>query len=477
MKLQKITSSGIEMVIGLMLMIIFFSTCKRHEDPVTQNPGDVANTVKINFSEILGRVTNNSVTMSILFDQQTELYCEYGTSTGSYNLHTTTVQATKDTPLEFDFTNLEANKQYFYRTRYRLSGATTAFQTGTEHTFQTQRPVGSSFTFAIEADPHMDTNSDSSAYALTLQNINAVKPDFLIDLGDIFMSEKLTLKTQAEITKRHVMYRPFFNMVCPSVPLFLALGNHEGELGWDPDVSVTGLRAMASNTRKLYFPNPIPNAFYSGNTKSEPNVGLRENYYAWQWGNALFIVLDPYWYTLSKPGWGWSLGADQYNWFKNTLTTSTAKYKFVFCHQIVGGNGNDARGGTEFVDLFEMGGYNLDGTWGFTTNRPGWSKPLHQLMVENKVNAFFHGHDHFYGKQEKDGIIYQEVPQPSNKNITNISATDYGYVNGLLLPGRGYLQVTVTESGVKVDYIKTYLPAEETAAHKNGEVANSYTLN
>jgi len=124
-----------------------------------------------------------------------------------------------------------------------------------------------------------------------------------------------------------------------------------------------------------------------------------------------------------------------------------------------------------------MGGKNLDGTLGFSTNRPGWSKPLHQLMVENKVNAFFHGHDHFYGKQEKDGIIYQEVPQPSNKNITNISATDYGYVNGLLLPGRGYLQVTVTESGVKVDYIKTYLPAEETAAHKNGEVANSYTLN
>jgi len=296
-------------------------------------------------------------------------------------------------------------------------------------------------------------------------------------LGDIFMSEKLTTKTQTEITKRHVIYRQFFNQVCHSVPLFLTLGNHEGELGWDPDLSVTGLRAMASNTRKLYFPNPVPNAFYSGNTKSEPVVGLRENYYAWQWGNALFIVLDPYWYTLSKPGWGWSLGADQYNWFKITLTSSTAKYKFVFCHQIVGGNGNDARGGTEFVDFFEMGGKNLDGTLGFSTNRPGWSKPLHQLMVENKVNAFFHGHDHFYGKQEKDGIIYQEVPQPSNKNITNISATDYGYVNGLFLAGRGYLQVTVTDAGVKVDYIKTYLPAEETAGHKNGEIANSYTMN
>jgi len=188
-------------------------------------------------------------------------------------------------------------------------------------------------------------------------------------------------------------------------------------------------------------------------------------------------VLDPYWYTVTKPGWGWTLGADQYNWFKSAITTSKAKYKFIFCHQIVGGNGNDARGGTEFVDFFEMGGKNLDGTTAFDTYRPGWGKPIHTLLKENKATIYFHGHDHFYGKQDKDGIVYQEVPQPSNKNITNISAADYGYVDGTLLPGRGFLLLTVSGSSVKVEYVKTYLPSEEKAGSKNGDIGATYTIN
>jgi hypothetical protein len=142
----------------------------------------------------------------------------------------------------------------------------------------------------------------------------------------------------------------------------------------------------------------------------------------------------------------------------------------------VGGNTKDARGGAEFVDLFEMGGNNNDGSWGWNTNRPTWEIPIHELMVKYKVNIFLHGHDHFFGKQEKDGIVYQVVPQPSNRNITNVQASEYGYVNGVFLPGRGFLQVTVSPESVKVDYIQAYLPSEENATRKNGEVAYSYTL-
>lgn len=123
-----------------------------------------------------------------------------------------------------------------------------------------------------------------------------------------------------------------------------------------------------------------------------------------------------------------------------------------------------------------MGGNNSDGTNGWSSFRSGWEKPIHQLMVENKVTVFFHGHDHFFGKQEKDEIIYQEVPQPSNRSLTNISATEYGYVNGVFLPGRGFLNVTVSAENVKVDYIRSYLPSEENVTRKNGELAYSYTL-
>jgi hypothetical protein len=429
-----------------------------------------------NYTEILGRPTNSSITTSILFDQKADVYWEYGTASGNYTNSTANFVAEKDIPLEIDLTGLITDKEYFYRTRFRPTGNTTPFLTGAEHSFHTQRAKGSTFTFAVEADPHLDTNSNPSSFALTLKNILLKKPDFLIDLGDIFMSEKQPVINQTVITDRHLLYRPYFNEVCSSVPLYLALGNHEGELGWLLNGTANSIPVMTSNTRKLYYPNPLPNVFYSGNTKEEPFVGLRENYYAWEWGDALFVVMDPFWYTVKKPDWGWTLGQEQYNWFKNVITTSQAKFKFVFCHNLLGGKGNDARGGSEYAGMFEMGGNNLDASWGFDSFRPYWEMPIHTLMVENNATIFFHGHDHFYGKQEKDGIVYQEVPQPSNKNITNISASQYGYVDGIFLPGRGYLMVTVSDASTKVEYISTYLPNEENATHKNTDVAHSYEI-
>jgi hypothetical protein len=459
-----------------LLTVVLVVACHKNEEPASQAPENVTVTDGKAFSEILGRPTNSTMTVNILFAQQAQVYWEYGTASGNYTAKTTTNSATKDIPLEVDFTNLAADTKYYHRTRYSTNGSAT-FVAGPEYSFHTPRSSGSTFTFAIEADPHLDDNSDTASYTLTLKNILSKSPDFLLDLGDTFFSEKQPAKTQAVVTARHLLLRSFFDNTCHSVPLYLTLGNHEGEAGWAFDGTATSLPVMASNTRNLYYPSPAPNSFYSGNSKAETFVGLRKGYYAFEWGNAQIIVLDPYWYTTAKPGWGWTLGADQYNWFKTAITTSKAKYKFIFCHQIVGGNGNDARGGTEFVDFFEQGGNNLDGTYAFDKYRVGWGKPIHTLMKENRATIFFHGHDHFYGKQEKDGIVYQECPQPSCKNINNISAKEYGYVNGTFLPGRGYLLVTVSSSNVKVEYIKTFLPAEEGANGKNGDIAASYTIN
>lgn len=97
-------------------------------------------------------------------------------------------------------------------------------------------------------------------------------------------------------------------------------------------------------------------------------------------------------------------------------------------------------------------------------------------MVENKVSVFFHGHDHFYGKQDKDGVVYQAVPQPSSRNINKITGTAYGYKDGVLLPGRGYMLISVSSNEAKVEFIRTYLPSEENAYRKNGEVGHSYSI-
>ena len=428
------------------------------------------------FTEIIGRPTDSSISINFLADQNTDVYWEYGFSSGAYPFSTGNFVAVKDTTLEADFTDLMPDHKYYYRTRYRVNGSSASFTNGPEHTFHTARIPGTTFIFAIEADPHLDTNSIPAAYSLTLQNILVKNPDFLLDLGDIFMSEKFPPVTQQTITARHLLYRSYYGSVCHSVPLFIVIGNHEGENGWVLNGTADCLPVMAANTRKMYYPNPFPDGFYSGDTIAENFVGLRQNYYAWEWGNSLFIVLDPYWYTITKPEWGWTLGEDQYNWFKNVITTSHAKFKFIFCHQLVGGDGNDGRGGTEYSGFFEMGGKNVDSSWGFDTHRPGWGKTIHELMVESNATIFFHGHDHCYAKQDMDGIVYQEVPQPSSRNITNITGTQYGYVNGVLMPSRGYLLVTITDSSAKVDYIRTFLPNEESASHTNGEIAYSYTI-
>jgi hypothetical protein len=429
-----------------------------------------------NFTTILGRPTDTSVTINILFDTTVDVYWEYGTANGQLTTNSSVYTAVRDSTLEINLASLQPNTRYFYRTRYRLSGSTASFNVDSVHSFQTQRRMGTSFSFVVEADPHLDSNCNPDSYRLTLQHMLSKQPDFLIDLGDNTMNDKLPVINRTSIVERTLLFRNYFNELTHSVPLYITLGNHEGELGWLPNTGTSSLPTLAALLRKTYFPNPFPNVFYSGNTVSEPYIGLRENYYAWEWGDALFVVIDPYIFTKSKPEWGWTLGSVQYNWLKNTLTDSKAKFKFIFSHQLVGGSGTDGRGGSEFVHLYEMGGRNSDSTYGFSANRPGWYKPLHDLFIETGVNIFFHGHDHLFAKQDKDRVVYQEVPQPSAKNLQSVTGTAYGYKEGTLLPNRGYMYVTVNESQVKVDYIRTYLPSEENATRKNGDIAYSYTI-
>ncbi len=241
------------------------------------------------------------------------------------------------------------------------------------------------------------------------------------------------------------------------------------------DGTAENIAIYATKARKIYYPNPSPNCFYSGNTTVEDFVGLPENYYAWEWGDALFVVLDAYRYltTIPKPReWDWTLGEKQYNWFKETLEGSQAKFKFVFIHHVLG----QTRGAVKWADKFEWGGYNQNGIWEFDTERPGWAKPIHQLMVENGVTIFFQRHDHLFAKEELDGIVYQECPMPSDATDNVGSENEDAYPSAIIYKNSGHLRVTVSDKEVTVDYIRAYLPQDETTEHPNGEVAYSYTI-
>ncbi len=463
------------------ILFLAFITCLFIKINIAQSVNSI-DSVKFICNELLGRPTNSSITINMCADNNLDVYVEYGTQSSIYTGKTTTISCLNSVPFNLLLNNLLSGITYYYRVMYRITG-TQVFLARDEHSFKTAKPKGTTFTFAVEADPHLDYNTNLDLYKLTLSNIANNNPDILIDLGDTFMSDKLQSPTQDSITYRHLLLRSYYDLICHSIPLFLVLGNHEGEQGWLLNSTANNLAVMASNTRTKYYINPVPDNFYSGDSKSEDFVGLRENYYSWEWGNALFVVLDPYWYTKIKPGntvdnWSWTLGEDQYEWFKNVLESSSAKFKFVFCHQLIGGHNSDGRGGAESVPFYEMGGLNADSTWGFTINRPGWELPIHQLMVQNHVSIFFHGHDHLFDEQELDGIIYQEVPQPGNPNFQNTGASlSYGYVSGKIIPCSGFLKVIVSDSSTNVAYVRSYLPVMENQDRTNGHIDYSYTIN
>jgi hypothetical protein len=423
---------------------------------------------------VLGRPTARSIAISILGTTTVDAYVTYGKSPSASTSRTPVRRLAQGTPATVTLTALQPGTGYAYRVLYRKPGAASFAQLPVS-TFHTARAPGSSFTFAIQADSHLDSNSSTGVYRGTLLAELADAPDFLIDLGDTFMTDKYSPYTAA--AKQYLAQRYYLGLVGRSAPVFLTLGNHDGEAGFRAGGGTEGMSVWAASMRNRTFPNPAPDGFYTGNTAARPQVGLLRDYYAWEWGSALFVVLDPYWSTTSRSqtgdNWGWTLGKAQYDWLAKTLKGSDAKLKLVFIHHLVGGSGKDARGGAEAAGFWEWGGANLDGSDGFAAHRPGWAMPIHRLLVESGVTAVFHGHDHLFAKQDLDGIVYQEVPQPSNaKPQQATSAAEYGYASGVIMGGPGHLRVSVAGGRATVDYLRT----STAAPGAKPAVAYSYTI-
>lgn len=120
-----------------------------------------------------------------------------------------------------------------------------------------------------------------------------------------------------------------------------------------------------------------------------------------------------------------TLGRTQYDWLVRTLEGTKAKCRFVFIHHLVGGMGGaESRGGVDSSPFFEWGGKNADGTPGFAEHRRSWPMPIHDLLVKHSVSAVFHGHDHLYVSSQRDGVVYQCVPQPGSPRGNTRTAID-----------------------------------------------------
>ena len=417
--------------------------------------------------ELAGRPTDTSVTLNVVPAVEMQFFYEYGVETGNYTAKTPSQKAPAGQPVETVINGLQPDTRYFYRIAY--SG-----KQGLEHSFVTQRATGSTFTFDIQGDSHPErvkNQFDAELYTRTLKSASADKPDFYFTMGDDFSVDTLKTVNLETVRALYINQRQWLGLV--GSPIFLVNGNHEQASQANLNGTADNVAVWAQTSRNAYYPQPATDAFYSGDEKPVEFIGQLRDYYAFTWGDALFVVIDPYWHSSiavdnsygagheekkNKDLWNVTLGDDQYNWLKQTLETSTSKYKFIFTHHVLG----TGRGGVEMAGSFEWGDAS-----GLAVHRPGWDKTIQQLMADNHVTIFFQGHDHIFARQELDGVVYQTLPEPANPNysLENKSA----YTSGDIFPNSGHVRVTVSPEGVTVDYIRSYLDRPD-------ELAFSYTV-
>jgi hypothetical protein len=468
---------------------------------------------------VLGRPTDRSIVASVLSPRDAAVVIEVGPTPTTM---TPAVRATlkANVPAELLLERLSPNARYHYRAT--LDGVPITAPTAS---FVTQRAAGSTFSFGVQGDSHPERAGrmfDDVLYLRTMARVASEQPDFYITLGDDFSIEGLISQqrlTQDNVNAVYANQRRYLGVVGQSSPLFLVNGNHEEAARFLLDGTPTSAPVLAGRARTMFFALPSPDAFYTGNSEPVEHVGLPRDYYAWTWGDALFVTIDPYWHSAAQvdaaPGgggggggaqraggantarrggaangagngggggnamqasgvardlWNITLGDAQYAWLKQTLEQSTAKYKFVFAHHVMG----TGRGAIEMADLYEWGGKDRRGVDVFRQKRPTWAMPIHQLFVNTGVTIFFQGHDHLFARQEKDGVIYQETPNPADPTYQAFNRD--AYRSGDILPNAGHLRVTVSPREARVEYVRSFLAKDETDTQKDGAIAFSYTV-
>lgn len=449
--------------------------------------------------ECLARPGASSMTVTFTSLIALEAYVEFGV--GGLGSSTAPVVAPAGEPCHLRIDGLQPATAYQYRLRYRRAGGGEPHATGAIRSFRTQAAPGTAFTFTMQADSHVSESwiqgpleqDRLELYQVTLENVALDQPDFHISLGDFSLSD--TARDLIETWAQYEVQHRYLDGLLHSVPFYLVLGNHEGEERWLHEQG-DSIAVWSETVRRQLFPNPEPDAFYQGcEDPACSGSGYRESYYAWEWGDALLVALDPYWYTFEAPfhhpdpaeggGWCWSLGQEQYDWLHGVLTTSARTWKIVMIHNLTGGivaTGNDAygRGGVETVDhavcgrpSFEWGGHDETGADVFAERRPGWTHgPVHDLLREAGVQLVIHGHDHFCALQEYEGVVYALCPQPADAAYGYGAMAPGQYVHGHLLPNAGHLRFYVAPEQLEIEYVRAYRPGDG----PNGEVALRHVL-
>ncbi len=359
---------------------------------------------------------------------------------------------------EWTVSNLDPGKRYRYEIYRTGAPDETAIFSGSA---VTQRPAGDSFEFALLTDSHIhppervfpgdrctNTTQEEILDAVA-QDIEPLRPDFVVNLGDMldFHAWGFNPPSPSGQWTRlgYLNYRRLLGDLLGNAAHFPVVGNWDGENGCFSDAEIN----RSLEQRLLYAPGPTPSTYPQGG-------GPNEDYYAFTWGDALFVVLNVMTYTetchlLSDEGGtpeDWTLGTEQMAWFEQTLAEASSRWRFVLIHHVVGGaggtpaNANYGRGGGLSACIGEQ-------------------RQVHELMHQSGVQAFFFGHDHVFTDMVVDDIHYTLPGSAGAPWKFGTSETGYEQY----WSDSGFARVRVSPSAVQVDFLAI-----------GGEVLYSYEL-
>lgn len=307
----------------------------------------------------------------------------------------------------------------------------------------TVRESGAAFSFAlltdthIGGDPNFTNQGDPAVMTAITEQIAAASPDFVANLGDMLDFHKFGFNVappSGTVTRdAYLQYRQLLGDSAGRAAHFGVIGNWEGENGNYPEETI----AWSREQRMLYLPGPNPSTYPQGGSEAE-------DYYAFEWGDALFIVLNVMTYTPTehlldtnggKPE-DWTLGTAQFDWLEKTLEGATAKWRFIMIHHAVGGAAADAANAAY-------------GRGGGLAAYVGEQAKVHQLMLDHGVQIFFYGHDHVFTDMVVDDIHYS-MPGSAGA-IWLFGPETTGYPQSWQEPG--WARVDVSPDAVDVKFI------------------------
>jgi len=367
------------------------------------------------------------------------------TADGGPWMHEGTVEYPTNDVVEWTFHSLSPGTTYEYRV---VAGDQVELLELAAGRATTQRPPGQPFTFSLITDSHipprsyvplgLNTQDTQESTLLSIaQEIASDSPDFMLNLGDMLDFHMFGFNDpppDAGWTRfAYLNYRRLFGETLAVAPHYAVIGNWDGENGCNGETAIERSRSQ----RLLYVPGPRPDTYPEGGNANE-------DYYAFTWGDALFVVLNVMTYTSGchylsyDPGVAddWTLGDAQLAWLRQTMQNATSKWRFLLIHHVVGGAAGDAANSAY-------------GRGGGQAARVGEQAVVHDLMLQHGFQIFFYGHDHVFTDMVVDGIHYT-LPGSAGAPW-KFTTTETGYAT--YWPDSGRARVHVSPEAVRVDFL------------------------